>query len=216
MRFLFLLILLYCSLVSSAQRNFIEGQIVYSVSIDYTSQNEAKQKVTGLLTISLKEHSVLKELSIGSGFRNTMLFKGLSKSAYSLRVIGEEPYALEIDTTQLKQKQLKCSNLSVESLRSDIKTIANFKTEKAILKCNNAMPILMYFTKDWSFHNQQLFEDFPSFAYLPLSFELKNEDGSVMHFELMKIEERPMDNSLFEIPKGYKIISQEEYRAWQH
>lgn len=76
--------------------------------------------------------------------------------------------------------------------------------------------MIVYYTKEWNIHNQQLFENFPSFAYLPLSFELKNEDGSVLHLELLKIEERPMDNSLFEIPKDYKIISDKEYRAWQH
>lgn len=210
-------ILLLCSisLSSAAQKNFIEGSITYSVRIESTSPKQTKQMATGSLNLFLKGNVVVKELELSSGFRNTMIFNGNEKAAYALRTIGGEHYALQLDQAQQKKKQEKCAQLTTEDMPGDLKSIANFKAEKTSIKCNNMPPLVVYFTKDWRISNQDLFEDFPSFSYLPLAYDIKNEDGSIFHFELQKIEAKPMDNSSFKIPEEYKIIGYEEFKSWQ-
>lgn len=203
------------SLDSNAQTSFIEGEIIYAVRIESVNPKLEKQISTGELRIKLKGNSVIKELSLSSGFKNTMLFEK-GKDAYSLRKIGGEQFALQLDAEQLKKKQLKCATFTTEEYTNDIKSIANFKTERAKLICNDAPPLLIYYTKEWTINNAFLFENFPFFQYLPLAYDIKNDDGSQFHFELQKIEATPQDNGAFKIPEGYKIISYEEYKSWQH
>ena len=84
------------------------------------------------------------------------------------------------------------STQTVEQLPNDldITTIANFNTEKGkLLKCNNAACLLLFIiTRDWSINNQLFcLKDFPSFHLLcPYRMMLKNDDGSTIHFELIK------------------------------
>lgn len=204
-----------CSWNSSAQNSFIEGEIIYTVRIEAVNPKLEKQISTGELRIKLKGNSVIKELSLSSGFKNTMLFEK-GKDAYSIRKIAGEKFALQLDAEQIKKKQQKCVNFTTEEYTNDIKSIANFKTERAKLLCNDAPPMLIYYTKEWIINNEFLFENFPFFQFLPLAYDIKNDDGSLFHFELQKIEASPQDNSVFKIPDGYKIISYEEYKSWQH
>lgn len=199
-----------------AQKNFIEGTIVYKVKIEKPDPKLALQTSNGTLTLMLKGKVVVQTLSLQSGFKNTMIFNGNTKSVHSLRKIGNETYALQLDTNQVNKKYEKCSKLTLQDYESDIKSIGGFKTEKAKLICNNAAPLIVYYTKEWKIENEQLFEDFATFEYLPLSYDIKNDDGTMLHFELQSIEANPIDNNSLKIPDGYKVISYEQYKSWQH
>lgn len=202
---------------ANAQKVFVEGELVYAITI---SQNNPEQKtpnnIQGLLSIKQKGNAVVKELVLKNGFTSTKLFLGQNKPSYSFVLIGEKNYALKIDGDNTNNSLLKCSQLTLEALPSDIKAIAGFKTERGKILCNDRKPIVLYYTKDWQINNPLLFEEFSSFQSLPLAFDINNEDGSLIHFELRSIESKPLDNATFQIPNGYKIISQEEYKAWQH
>jgi hypothetical protein len=197
---------------ANAQKLFVEGELLYAITI---SQNNPEQKtpnnIQGTLSIKQKGHAVLKELLLKNGFKSTKLFLGQAKPSYSFILIAEQNFALKSD-----EESLKCNNLTLETLPTDIKSIAGFKTERGKILCKDRKPIVLYYTQEWQTNNPLLFEEFSSFKALPLAFEINNEDGSLIRFELMKIENKPMENATFQIPNGYKTISQEEYKAWQH
>ncbi|MES2479934.1 MAG: hypothetical protein V4561_12670 [Bacteroidota bacterium] len=201
---------------SAAQNSFIEGELTYTVSIESNNIELGKTKSSGTLTLMLKGNCVVKVLELNTGFKNTIIYNHQKKASYSLRNIGHEKVALLLEPDQLSKKQNRCSTLRVEELSTDIQTILNFKTARAKLHCNNLKPIIIYYTQDWLISSPYLFDEFSTFHYLPLLFDINNEDGSIIHFELKKIEAKPMDNSLFEVPKDYKIITSEEYNSWQH
>ena len=201
---------------SSAQKSFVEGELIYLVTIESNNIELSKTKSSGTLTLMLKGNCVVKTLDLNTGFKNSIIYNHLKKASYSLRNIGREKVALLLDSDQLSKKQDRCSTLRVEELTTDIQTILNFKTERAKLHCNNSNPIIIYYTQDWNISSPYLFDEFSSFHFLPLLFDINNDDGSIIHFELKKIEAKPMDNSLFEVPKDYKIITSEEYNSWQH
>jgi hypothetical protein len=201
---------------SAAQNSFIEGELTYTVSIESNNIELSKTKSFGTLTLMLKGNCVVKTLELNTGFKNTIIYNHQKKASCSLRNIGQEKVALLLEPDQLSKKQNRCSTLRVEELVTDIQTILNFKTERAKLHCNNLKPIIIYYTRDWLINSPYLFDEFSNFHYLPLSFDINNEDGSIIHFELKKIEAKPMDNSLFEVPKDYKVITSEEYNSWQH
>jgi hypothetical protein len=197
---------------ANAQKLFVEGELLYAITI---SQNNPEQKtpnnIQGTLSIKQKGHAVLKELLLKNGFKSTKLFLGQAKPSYSFILIAEQNFALKSD-----EESLKCKELTLETLPTDIKSIAGFKTERGKILCKDRKPIVLYYTQEWQTNNPFLFEEFSSFKALPLAFEINNEDGSLIRFELMKIESKPMENATFQIPNGYKTISQEEYKAWQH
>ena len=197
---------------ANAQKLFVEGELLYAITI---SQNNPEQKtpnnIQGTLSIKQKGHAVLKELLLKNGFKSTKLFLGQAKPSYSFILIAEQNFALKSD-----EESLKCRDLTLETLPTDIKSIAGFKTERGKILCKDRKPIVLYYTQEWQTNNPLLFEEFSSFKALPLAFEINNEDGSLIRFELMKIESKPMENATFQIPNGYKTISQEEYKAWQH
>jgi hypothetical protein len=202
---------------ANAQKLFVEGELLYAITI---SQNHPEQKtpnnIQGTLSIKQKGHAVLKELLLKNGFKSTKLFLGQAKPSYSFVLIGEQNFALKSDEESLRNTLLKCKELTLEPLPTDIKSIAGFKTERGKILCNDRKPIVIHYTQEWQTNNPLLFEEFSSFKSLPLAFEINNEDGSLIRFELINIESKPMENVVFQIPSGYKIISQEEYKVWQH
>lgn len=214
------ILLILCSLVVLpvyAQNNFVEGEIIYSVIVRQANAESKGINKEGQLKIKLKAAAVVKELTLkGEEFANTILYSGIYRPNYSIRMINGKGFAVQLDTNLVNRKLANCQKLNIEPLLSDIKTIHNFNTEKATLSCNNAKPIILYFTKEWKINHPLLFEDFPSFTYLPLKFTINKEDGSTIQFELVSIESKPMDNRTFDVPNGYNIISQEEYQSWQH
>lgn len=197
---------------ANAQKFFVEGELLYAITISHNNpEQKTPNNIQGTLSIKQKGHAVLKELLLKNGFKSTKLFLGQAKPSYSFILIAEQNFALKSD-----EESLKCKALTLETLPTDIKSIAGFKTERGKILCNDRKPIVLYYTQEWQTNNPLLFEEFSSFKALPLAFEINNEDGSLIRFELMKIESKPMENATFQIPNGYKTISQEEYKAWQH
>lgn len=213
----FSILLLCCGAFNSfAQNNFIEGELTYQVRIESTDAEAAKINSTGTFTLLLKGNSVAKTLVLNNGYKNIFIYNNSKKATYSLRNIGDKKLALLLEPDIIAKKQQRCNSLKIEELPADNRTVLNFRTERAKLLCNNAMPVTVYYTKDWHINSPYLFDEFPSFQHLPLLFDIKNEDGSTLHFELKGIEAKPMDNSTFEVPNEYKIITSEEYNSWQH
>lgn len=203
--------------IAKAQKVFVEGELLYAITIFQNNPEQRTQNtIQGTLTIKQKGSAVLKELVLKNGFKSTKLFLGPAKPSYSYVIIGDQNYALKSDVEITNRTLAKCSQLAIKDLPIEINAIAGFKTERGTILCNDRKPIAIYYTKEWQVNNPLLFEEFPSFQALPLSFDINNEDGSLIRFVLINIESKPLDNSTFQIPNGYKTITQEEYKSWQH
>ena len=215
-RLVFILLALITTSISWGQQAFVEGEIVYRVSIRKVGETPNKSANNGSLHIYVKGDGVRKELNFDAGFSSTLLFMGNTKPSYTLRQIGKQNLAIQLDDKELKKQALTCAQMQMEILKNDQANIANFKAEKVKLCCNNAAPVSIYFTRAWTINNQKIFDAFPLFGYLPLSFELNEGSTSIIHFELEKIESKPLDNSMFMIPANYRIMSLTEFKAWQN
>lgn len=200
-----------------AQQSFVEGQLTYKVVIvpGDPASGAPQTSEEGSLIIRMKGNKVLKELQLRSGFTNTMLLDG-DKSAYSLRKIGSARYAIQLAATEIQSRRKTCSEMQVIDMPAELKTIASLKTARAKIVCNDAGTHDVYYTKDWMISSPLLFEQFPKFGFLPLKYAIKNDRGATMSFTLEKVEAIPLDNIQFNIPQGYKVISSDEYRSWNH
>jgi hypothetical protein len=216
-RLLFILLqLCLTSTIALAQQAFVEGELVYRVSISKPGEAPNKHANNGSLHIYVKGDAVRKELNFDAGFTSTLLFMGNMKPSYTIRQIGNQNLAIQLDDNELKKQASACAQMQMELLKNERPNIANFKTEKVKLCCNNTAPISIYFTRDWTINNKRIFDAFPMFGFLPLSFEITESSTTIIHFELEKIESKPLDNSLFVIPANFRIMSLDEFNAWQH
>lgn len=205
------------SFTAAAQQSFVEGLLTYKVIIVPGDPASGAPQVSeeGTLVIRMKGNKVVKELQLRSGFTNTMVLDG-DKSAYSLRKIGNARYAIQLAASEIEARRKTCSDMQVIDMPVELKTIAAMKTARAKIVCNDAGTHDVYYTKDWSIQSSLLFEQFPRFSYLPLKYSIKNDKGATMSFILEKVEAVPLDNTQFSIPQGYKVISSDEYRSWNH
>lgn len=208
---------IFCSSNSYAQQSFVEGQLTYKVVIVPGDPAVGVKQVSeeGTLVVSIKGNKVIKELKLQSGFTNSMILDG-DRSAYSLRKIGNARYAIQLAASEIEARRKRCSEMQVIDMPVELKTIGAFKTLRAKVVCSDAGTHDVYYTKDWTISSPLLFEQFPRFGFLPLKYSIKNDKGATMSFTLEKVEALPLDNNLFSIPQGYKIISSDEYRSWNH
>lgn len=189
-----------------AQQQFTEGVITYTVTIE-----SPIGKTNGIFTITTKGTQIVKELQIGKDFKNVLIFNMDKNTAYSLRKVEGKKYAIQLNAQDLKKRQQTCEKIILEPLTAATKNIAGYETESANISCGTQRSVV-YYSKDWKIDNEYLFEQFPSFQYVPFSYSFKNEDGSILHFEMKSIEAKPIDNSSFRVPIDYKIISSVEYQ----
>jgi hypothetical protein len=200
---------------SNAQQQFVEGVIVYSLRLEPAANATNQNTVNGTFTITIKATKFVKDLQLGKDFRSVLMFNMDNNTAYSLRKIEGRKYAIQLNALSLKNKQQACDQVAVAPINTNAKTIAGFSAASANISCGNQQS-LVYYTRDWKSNNDFLFEQFPAFQYIPLAYDIKNEDGSVLHFELKSLDAKPIDNGIFNVPIDYKIISSEEYQQLTH
>lgn len=202
--------------ISYGQQNFTEGMISYAVRIEPApgTDPKAEQVITGEFTITVKGNQYIRELQLSSGFRNRIIFNTDNNTAYSLRQVQNKKFAIQLNAAELLKKQQTCEQSRITAINCSEpgRVVAGYKVNCMQVACKDKMPMTLYYTKEWQLTSAYLFPDFPSFYNLPLAYDINNEDGSILHFELTKIEARPVDNGTFRVPADHRIISTEEYR----
>ena len=103
--FILIFILLFSSMYAQAQQVFSEGKLVYEVTIDPPANQEGLQQYKGTYTILVKNSQVKKELVLENGFVNTILSDVSNGVSYSLRKIGNNYYAVQIDEANDDKKK---------------------------------------------------------------------------------------------------------------
>lgn len=215
---LFIGVLLFISSNIIAQKQFIEGIIVYKIKISPSEDGSSTplKILNGTLTIKQKGCNVIKELEIENGNVNRQLFKCNFHTSYSFYKIGDKLVALQNDSQKLKNNISRGAQSNIKKVKSDKNNIGQFIASKAIISNKDEVGVIeVYYTKEWEITSPYLYEHFSSFKYLALSYSFKLPKGSKIYAELSEIKEIPMNSSDFDIPKGCKIISQEEYNSWK-
>lgn len=203
---------------SRAQQTFVEGELKYRINIKQNNPEASKQELNGTLLIKLKSGAVLKELTLDNNTKTTQLIlsAGRKKQSYSFVQVGDKNFAVQQDFKQLEQKIGRCKSFNLQELPIEAQSYGGFKTQRATISCNDQRPFTISYTKEWSINNPYIFEEFSSFTHLPLAYQINLDNGSQINCSFISIKSSPMNNSEFEVPKNYTIISQEELRSWQH
>jgi hypothetical protein len=209
---LVLLISLGISASIRAQQPFIEGTIVYSVSIGPVAGSAGFTEHAGTYTITIKGGSVRKELLMNSGYRNVIIENKNTGIVYSLQPAAGQNYAIQLQAQDAAEK-MKPYEGFVQKDEEGTMTIAGQPCHKASIRYKDGTTSSLYYTTAWSNPHASLFERFPGIKYIPLSFEYRNNEGITMHFAAEKLDAQPVESALFRVPPDYKIISNAEYKS---
>jgi hypothetical protein len=197
---------------ANAQQPFVEGVIVYSVSIGPVAGNAGFTEHAGTYTLTLKGASIRKELRMNSGYQNVIIENKNTGSIYSLQLAAGQNYAIQLKAQDVEEKMKPYDGFSQKD-EDGTMTIAGQPCRKATIHYKDGSASSLYYTTTWTNPTASLFERFPGIKYIPLSFEYRNEEGITMHFAAEKLDARPVESSLFRVPPDYKIISNAEYKA---
>ena len=212
--FLFFMLLLIKAPKSTAQQAFVEGQIVYSVSIGPVAGGTGFTEHAGTYTITVKGANQRKELKMNSGYRNVILQNNNTGVIYSLQYTGGQNYAVQLKLQDIKERQKPYDGF-VQKEEQGTMTIAGQECHKAKVTYKDGSTSTLYYSPSWLSPDYSLFDRFPGIKYVPLNFEYRNEEGITMHFAAERIEAKPVESALFRLPPDYKIITNAEFKALQ-
>lgn len=207
---LFILICIFHCHAAFSQKPFSEGVIVYSVSIDPANGQESLGQQAGMYTLTIKGKQLRKELSMNSGFRNTVIITGKEDEAYSLQQTPGQNYAIQLAPGALKGMTRKYKGYTIRE-ENETRTIAGYSCRKAYVTYPDGSTGKMYYTSVYKPGSDHMLERFPSIGFLPLYFEYRNEQGVVLRLQAEKVAEQPVEAGQFRLPADYKIISAEEF-----
>lgn len=189
-----------------AQKTLVEGTVVYRAVVN----NPDGSRLEGAYIISLKNKQVRKELKIGNDFENVMILDNSDK-AYSLKSLNEKNFAVEVSREDFEKRNAKYYGPVIKDA-GETKTIAGQVARKATVIYKDGTSVNIYYTKEWVPELPYTFERLQGLNGFPLAFEYKNEQGGIINFEAIKLNEDVVESSKFTVPANYKIISNEEYR----
>lgn len=210
MRYLILILFIATGICNaSAQQVFSEGVLQYDVAIDPPANQEGVVQYKGTYTILVKGNTVKEILSLENGYESALLFNHREKKVYSLKKSGGKQLAIELDWEQIEKRRIKYTDFKLNQL-ADKKEIAGTQASHATVTYTNGNTVDVFYTNEWTSGNI-VFDNYPDFKYLLLSFSNKHDDGLTIYFTARKIEAKPIDNAALRIPANYKIISNKEY-----
>jgi len=211
---LLILITLLLGAQVKAQQNFVEGTIVYSVTIGPLAGGTGYTEHAGTYTIIVKGSNIRKELKMNSGYHNVLIRNNNSGSIFSLQPAAGQNYAIQLQAQDLKERQNPYEDF-IQKEEQGTMTIAGQQCQKATVTYKDGSTSSLYYTSSWLSPDPTLFDRFPGIKYIPLTFEYRNEEGITMHFAAEKMEAKPVESALFRVPPDFKIITNAEYKALQ-
>ena len=206
--FLFLTII-SLPFISNAQKVLGEGTVVYKAVL--TKPDGSRKE--GTYTITVKNKQVRKDLKIGSDFENVQIFDNTEK-AYILRSMNDKNFAVEMSMADLLKKNERYYDPEIKDA-AESKNIAGMKAQKAVITYKDGSTAELFYTKEWKADIPFAFERYRGLNGFPVAFDYKNDQGAVINFEVLTLDENVVESSNFKIPNGYKVISGEEYKKLQ-
>lgn len=198
-----------CCAKARAQKPFSEGIIVYQVQLSSPDNKVYK----GTLTFTFKNGQVRKDLKLDNGFADITLINANKGTIYTLQERNGRKYAIQLsieDDVEKKQKRFK--GYTVANERRYMEQVAGQNAYSGTVVYKDSSLTEVVYNKDWKPEVPYTWNRFPDAQFIPLRFAYKDDNGIQMTFAASKMEESPIQTSVFAIPADYKMISNEEYR----
>ncbi len=194
-----------------AQKAFTEGTLRYNITLEPAGNYEGIQQYNGTYTLVLKGKRMRENINLSNGFSYSTLLNMADSSAYTLKKAADRYYAIELDPQQRNEEKKRYSGFNLSTLQGN-RTISGINAKHGLVTYKDGSSTEIYYTDEWTAENV-FFEMFPGITVLPLEYTFKRPDGLSVSFKLTSVDEEPVENALFKIPKNYRIMSYKEYEA---
>jgi GLPGLI family protein len=207
-----LVIALFLGSNSFAQKAITEATISYDIVI---SNNSPKPQVADLLdgatsVVYLKGPSSRSEMVSSLG-KQTTIIDGKSGAVVVLKDYGEQKYMITMTPENWKESNKKYEGVTFDFV-DEYKTIAGYKSQKAVGKLADGNTFTVYFTRDLVPQNrdfQYLNKNLPGLA---LQYEA-SFGKLLVTYTVSNINFNPVPVAKFDLPKaGYRVMTYEESR----
>jgi hypothetical protein len=190
-----------------------EGIIEYKIEYPYAEENSL---LVGLLPdklqIKFKDDKVALDMTGGMGmFRIILISNPETETATQLVKLLNKKFALELskdEVDKLFKNQFEIKN--IEFIKGEDTVIASYNCKKAIVHCsipNRSYTI--YYTNEFDINNPNWATPYKEINGIMMDYPIKMYNIE-MHLTNPVVIKEEVDDSLFILPKDYKIISKEE------
>lgn len=198
-----------------AQKLLSEGTITYKITVSGkipTPANEPSVTETksGTVSIRIKGSNVRQDIQLEDGYNHSQISNYATGKEIILQSINELKYAIEINIKDKEAKNNPYYN-AVLTTNKDTKSLAGFDAVSALLTYKNGTTLSLFILPDHYISYPAIFDRFPDLRAIPASYDLLMANGFTMHFELTGLNEAPVENAVFRVPVGYRIIGEKEY-----
>lgn len=208
-----LLVLLFLSVGSYstyAQKMVSEGKIIYEISYpDMMLDAEMLAMMPKESVVFFKGDFSRTDLNMGMGITSSSIFNSKTGEVIALTDLMGTKTAMKISAGDQKKskEQNKRSQMKV-ILTGQTKEIAGYPCKRAVVKNDDDTALDIYFTENIKARTTATI-DWKEINGFPMEYYL-DQNGLKMKFTATKVLLENVEDSLFQIPEGYKMITQEE------
>lgn len=206
----FVIIIVFCTFISKAQKVISEATLVYNISIQ-TGSNEPKMAdmLDGATTaIYIKGNQSRSELVSGLGSEVT-IYDSRKGSGVILKDYSGQKLMITLTKDDWERKNSKYEGITFETTTETLE-IAGYNCKKAIARLKDGSSFVVYYTPDIEVADKDYDSQFKSLPGLALQYEWQSGKMK-FKYTLSKINFDPVSASKFDIPKsGYRVMTYEE------
>lgn len=197
---------------SVAQKQFSEGLITYKMSVigEQTKDPMAKSMLENAQMVQyIKSDKSRVNMDMGM-VNQSIIAYGDGKRANLLMDMMGQKYNVAMTEKDLNDKKTKMPKYTVQP-SAETKQICGYNCKKAIVKYDNGETCIVYYTKDLAYK----YKGFDNSHYekidgFPLEYE-QSQENMKMKVTITKIEEKKVDDTIFNIPSGYIPMTIDEF-----
>ncbi len=199
---------------------FSEGKLQYTVLIGPAVSNAKANDPTttgkGTLTFYLKYGKCRMEMKMNNGFMYTLLYDLNGDGAISLVKNGDDNYALKLTDAEYKRQNFNDAEHKT-TLTDESKELSGMPAKKAEITVSPTRHIDVFYATNLTVSSPRFFNMFPGVNPLPGvplhydSHEMADNTQLVLSLDTMEV--RPIDSRMFDVPRGYALITMDKYKS---
>jgi GLPGLI family protein len=205
----FIFILGWMGCTHTDEKFIAEGTIEYAASV-VDQSNPMAGMAPSKMTIKFKNNKSCAEMSAGMGlFTTSFISDPEKKSLIQLVKLLNKKFSMVMNEAALK-KENELFNMEIIPSKQT-KIIAGYKCEKATVhyKAGDFTDFDIFYTKELNIKNSNFANPFYMIDGVLMEYQM-TKSGMEMKFVATSVKKEDIDDSVFELPADYKLISSEE------
>jgi GLPGLI family protein len=206
MKNLFLTSIFLLSALLSVNAQTFEGEITYKIT--YSDLPEEAEMYKAMLpsksvVVMKNEKTMTEQKSMGIVNIKIISNTKTKKTVMLMDMMGKKIMMEDdMDSDEIKKSEFEVIK------KSETKTIAGYKCNKAILKGKDGNEVVYWYTKSLPGYKGKSMPNIDIKGF-PMEFEIKQEAMS-MKMTVTTVDKKAVSNSVFDIPEGYEKMTKED------